>query len=197
MLLLFRGVLCYVAQLSLEQVEEQLRTLPAGMPPDSIRALLVRTVWAAQGEVQQSEVLFAKRFAHRAKLPCGGMLAAAMGLHDRPYPLVSRADAAGHSLRAQWIFSIDPSAGSLRSRVEDEGFTLVRRACTEYLLSNGDGHVGTESERDDCSESNYHDGSDCSWYGEGSAAASDDENGTHIGKRPRYCGINVGVQGWS
>jgi hypothetical protein len=187
MLLLFRGVLSYVAHLSLEQVEQQLRTLPAGMAPHSIRALLAGTVWAAQGEVQQQEVLFATRFAHRAKLPCGGMLATAMGLRHRPYPLVSRADAAAHSLRAHWISSIDLAAGSLRSRVEEEGFTMVSRACAGYLLGDGGGVAGDCSERDDCSESDF--GSDCdgSCCGEGSAA-SDECDGTHrSGCKRRRC----------
>ena len=184
MLLLFRGVLDYVAQLSLEQVEEQLLTLPAGMPPGSIRALLAGTAWAAQGAVQQREARFAKTFAHRAKLPCGSMLAAAMHLRDRPYPLVSRADAAAHFLRAHWIFSIHLSPGSLRSRVEDEGFTVVRcRACHAHLLGNGDDAcVGgdDDSERDGCSECN---GCCC---GEGSAASHEDsERSTRICKRRR------------
>ncbi len=63
MLLLFRCVRFHVAQLSLEQVEEQLLALPAGtagMPPDSIRALLAGTVWAAQGALQQREGRFTK-----------------------------------------------------------------------------------------------------------------------------------------
>ena len=112
------------------------------------------------------------------------MLAAAMGLRDspRPYPLVSRADAAAHSLRAHWIFSIHLSPGSLRSRVEDEGFTVVRRrACPAYLLGNrDDACVGgdDDSERDGCSECN---GCCC---GEGSAA-SHEERRTRICKRRR------------
>jgi hypothetical protein len=189
MLLLFRGVLSYVAHLSLEQVEEQLLTLPAGMPPGSIRALLAGTVWAAQAAVQQREVLFAKSFAHRAKLPCGSMLAAAMGWRDSPHPLVSRADAAAHSLRAHWIFSIQLSAGSLRRRVEDEGFSMVRRACAGYLL--GHGHVGgDDSERHDCSESDG--GSEGGGGGRGEASApradySDEEATTRTRKRRRRC----------
>ena len=178
MLLLFRDVLFYVAQLSLEQVEEQLTTLPAGMPPSSIRALLAGTVWAAQAAVRQREVLFAKSFAHRAKLACGSMLATAMGLRDSPPPLVSRADAAAHSLRAHWIFSIQLSAGSLRCRAEDEGFTMVRRTCAGYL--RGHGHIGRDDlERAECSES---DGG--RWRGEASAAP-DGEGTPRMGKRRR------------
>jgi hypothetical protein len=101
-----------------------------------------------------------------------------MGLRYRPYPLLSRADAAGHSLSAPWIFSIDPSHGSLRSRVEDEGFTLVRRACAEHLLGNGGhSHPGRESERDDCSENGSE--WDCSRCGGGSAASDEEESPTH------------------
>ena len=194
MLLLFRGVLCYVAQLSLQQVEEQLLTLPPGMTPGSIRALLAGTVWAAQGAVQQREVLFARRFAYRAKLPCGSMLATAMGLRDGPYPPVARSDAAAHSLRAHWIFSIHLSAGSLRSCVEDEGFTMVRRACAGYLL--GRAHVGGDcAERHDCrSESDGGGESHGGRCGERSAA-SDEEGRTRICKRRRCCGMHGGGRG--
>ena len=188
MLLLFRGVLCYVAQLSLEQVEEQLLALPAGMPPDSIRALLARTVWAAHGADQQREVRFAKGFAYRAKLPCGNMLATAMGLRDSPCPPMAEADAAQHSLSAHRIFSIQVWAGSLRSRVEDEGFTVVRRASApDYLL-------GDHSERDDGSESDG--GSGCDGSGRAEAASDEDvEGGPRICKRRRYFGMQGGYYG--
>ena len=193
MLLLFRGVLCYVGQLSLEQVEEQLLALPAGMSPDSIRALLAGTVWAAQGAVQQREVRFAKGFAYRAKLPCGSMLATAMGLPDKPCPPVAKADAAEHSLSAHWIFSIQLSAGSLRSSVEDEGFTVVRRAGAGYLL--GRGHLGGDhSERDDGSESDG--GSGCNGSCRGETASGEDEGGgQRICKRRRYFGMQEGGPG--
>ena len=141
MLLLFKGVLCYVTQLSLAEVEEQLLVLPGSMPPEQIRALLANTIWSAQDLASQHEALFAKQFSYRAKLPCGSMLAAAMGTVVRcslskELPGVSRADAAGHSFTAQWIFSIDPAAGTLRTRVESEGFLLVERASGTYLLEN-------------------------------------------------------------
>lgn len=145
MLLLFKGVLCYVTGLSPQQVKEQLRTLPRSMTPDRIRALLAATIWASQGAAQRQEALFAKRFAHHAKLPCGAILAAAMGAGGSPHPDVSRADAAAHSLAAHWIFSIDSSAGSLRSCVESEGFSLVRRVCPAYLLAaSEEDHGGRE-----------------------------------------------------
>ena len=148
MLLLFKGVLCYVTQLSMEEVELQLLALPALMAPDRIRALLAATIWAAQETVQQYELCFSEEFAYRAKLPCGSMLAAAMG--GANLNGVSRADAAGHSLTAQWIFSINPVAGTLRSRVESEGFLLVQRACAGALLC-----------ADACDDDDCHGGARC------------------------------------
>jgi hypothetical protein len=141
MLLLFKGVLCYVTRLSLEEVEQQLVALPASMPPEQIRALLAQTIWAAQDPASQREALFARHFSYRARLPCGSMLAAAMSkraarcaLTEDGQPRVSRADAAGHSFAAHWIFSIDAAAGSLRARVESEGFLLMKRATGKTYL---------------------------------------------------------------
>ena len=144
MLLLFKGVLHYVTQLSLKEVEEQLLVLPASMPPQQIRTLLAHTIWAEQDPALQREALFAKQFSYRAKLPCGGMLAAVMSKGaaqcslSNEFPKISRADAAGLSFTAHWIFSIDTAAGSLRATVESEGFLLVKRASGKkpYLLDD-------------------------------------------------------------
>ena len=159
MLLLFQGVLCYVSSLTVEEVELQLLALPESMSPSQIRELLASTVWAGQDGVQLSEACFAKDFAYRAKLPCGSTLAVAMGrsVLQGPWGPVSRAEAVGSSLWAQWIFSIDPDDGSLRSRVEHEGFLLVHRKefpCPSSLRPDaGDdddesiSHVSLEIER--------------------------------------------------
>lgn len=132
MLLLFKGVLCYVGRLSVEEVELQLRALPDKMSPEEIRKLLASTIWATQDAVH--EMGFAQDVAYGARLPCGCMLAAAVGrvASQGLWSRVSRAEAAGLSLWALWIFSIDPVVGSLRDRVEHEGFLMVRR--TEMLF---------------------------------------------------------------
>ena len=115
MLLLFKSVLEFVTSLTHREVIELFHMLPQGMSPTAVRDLLVsRQHWTADGAEATYERNFAQGMSYISLLPVGDQI-------------MSRAQAAGASLSALWNYATNLAPGSLRNRVEHEGFAYVVR----------------------------------------------------------------------
>jgi len=114
MLLLFKGVLEYVTSLTHREVIKLFHRLPQGMSPTAVRELLASLHWTAHGVEAAYERNFAQGMSYISLLPVGDQI-------------MSRSQATGVSFSALWNYATNLAPGSLRNRVEHEGFTYVVR----------------------------------------------------------------------
>jgi hypothetical protein len=114
MLLLFRSVLEFVTNLTEGEVVELFHRLPQGMSPTAVRELLALRHRTAHGIECYYERNFAQGMSYNSLLSVGDQI-------------MSRAQATGASLSALWDYATNRAPGSLRTRVEHEGFAHVVR----------------------------------------------------------------------